>query len=171
MCNSTFSSSDGLVIRGFLPALPIALRVHAPYEKFQCFMHLHFVAIGAVFPVLCRRLQESDVFLKKHYCSRNRSNSHLFSPPSECTCPTFRQFLLLSSSSGRGLLSDDWGAVGEMYRKQLIIIKSAVVRRTSSWLGKSMSKFSLFYLSVPPDWICTSETVDWQYLARWPALY
>ena len=106
--------------------------IHALWN-FQCSVGLHFVAVGAVFLVLCRRLQESHIFLKKHYCSWNRFNSHLFSPPSERPCPTFRHFLLLSSS-GHGLLSDDWGTVGDMYKKQLIILKSAVVRRTSSWL-------------------------------------
>lgn len=131
--------------------LPITLGVHAPCEKFQSSVHLHFVAIEAVFLVLCRRLQESDIFLKKHYCSRNRFNSYLFLPPPKCTCPTFRQFFLLAFTSGHGLLSDDWGTVGDTYKKQLIIIKSTVVRRTSSWLGKSMSKLGLFYLSVPPD--------------------
>lgn len=139
-----------------LPAnIPVECRVHAPYEKFMCW---HFVSVGAVFLELCERLQESDIFLKKHGCSRNRFNSHLSSPPSEC--PTFWQFLL-SSSSGYGLLSDDEGAGGDTYKKQLIIIKSPVVRKHLVYGVSSCPNSGCFFLSVPPDWVCASEIIGW----------
>lgn len=72
-------------------------------------------------------VQESDVFLKKSCCSRNGFNGHFFSHLHNARA-LHSEFLLLSTSSGHGLLSVDEATVGDTSRKQLIGIKSVVVR-------------------------------------------